>query len=118
MKGIEKVAGDLFRECETEIGKLQNPALRSQSRTILRETAKRYRVLGRDLRATHQRMEPALPALLGQAVFRRHNLNAKAITSLKRVSLEIDGGVPELVRNIEASIQEADAFIATMEKAE
>jgi hypothetical protein len=118
IEGIEKVAGDLFREWEGEIGKMRDPALKTRSRAMLRETAKHYQVLDRKLLATHKRMEPVLQAFRDQVIFLKHNLNAKAITSLKKTSLEIDGDVSVLVKEIEASIQEADAFIATMEKAE
>lgn len=118
IEGIEKVAADLFLEWETEIGKMRDPALKSKSRVILRDTAKRYQVLNRKLRATRKRMEPVLQVFRDQVVFLKHNLNAKAIVSLKKTSVEIDADVAELVKEIEASIQEADAFIATMEKAE
>ena len=118
IESIEKVAGDLFAEWETELGKMKDPALKARSRAMMRDTAKRYQGLDRKLRATHKRMQPVLQTFRDQVVFLKHNLNAKAITSLKTTSVEIDADVSALVKEIEASIQEADAFIATMEKAE
>ena len=118
IEGIEKVAGDLFREWESEIGKMRDAGLKSKSRAILRDTARRFQVLDKKLRATEKRMEPVLQAFRDQVVFLKHNLNAKAITSLKTTSVEIDADVSELVKEIDGSIREADAFIGAMEKAD
>jgi hypothetical protein len=63
-------------------------------------------------------MQPVLRAFHGKVLFLKHNLNAKAIASLKKDALEIDGDVGALVKDLEASIAEADAFIASMTQAE
>jgi hypothetical protein len=62
------------------------------------------------------RLEPALQPLRDQVLFLKHNLNAKAIGSLSKEVAVIESKVDDLVRDMEASIREADAFIATLGK--
>jgi hypothetical protein len=44
-------------------------------------------------------------------LFLKHNLNAAAISSLQTTAGGIESDVQQLVRDMEASIAEADAFI-------
>jgi hypothetical protein len=60
-------------------------------------------------------MDPVLTAFRDQVLFLKHNLNAAAIASLEGNAREIRGDVDALIRNMEKSIAEADAFIATLE---
>jgi len=48
-------------------------------------------------------------------LFLKHNLNAQAIASLGAQVGEIDSKVQDLVREMEASIAEANEFIAAMD---
>jgi hypothetical protein len=66
------------------------------------------------MRAAEKRMVPVLAAFRDQVLFLKHNLNARAIQSLKDTSVQIDGEVSRLVKDLELSIQEADSFIASM----
>lgn len=111
---VEKVAKDLFREWEREIEQIQDAALRRQSRSLLVDTQQRYSALLKKMRAAEERMEPVLAAFRDQVLFLKHNLNARAIQSLKETSVQIDGEVGRLVKDLEASIQEADTFISSM----
>jgi hypothetical protein len=111
---VEKVAKDLFVEWEGEIGAIQDASLRAKSRTLLQDTRRRYSGLLTKMRTAEKRMEPVLAAFRDQVLFLKHNLNARAIQSLKDTSVEIDGEVTRLVKDLELSIQEADAFIASM----
>jgi hypothetical protein len=61
-----------------------------------------------------RRMEPVLQAFRDQVVFLKHNLNSRAISSLKETGAKLDVEVSGLVKDLEASIQEADAFIASL----
>lgn len=111
---VEKVAKDLFAEWESEVGTIHDPKLKSKSRALLLDTRKRYAALVKKMRAAEKRMEPVLAAFRDQVLFLKHNLNARAIQSLRETTIEIDGEVTRLVQDLEASIQEADAFIAAM----
>ncbi|MCC6262501.1 MAG: DUF2959 domain-containing protein [Bryobacterales bacterium] len=111
---VEKVAKDLFAEWEGEVGSIHDPQLKSKSRRLLLDTRKRYAALINKMRAAEKRMEPVLSAFRDQVLFLKHNLNARAIQSLKETTIEIDAEVTRLVQDLESSIQEADAFIAAM----
>ncbi len=60
------------------------------------------------------KMEPAPAAFRDQVLFLKHNLNAQAIQSLSDIVLEIDEDVAALIADIEASIAEADEFMAAL----
>jgi hypothetical protein len=47
-------------------------------------------------------------------LFLKHNLNARAISSLQQNAEQIQNDVTKLVREMEASIKEANAFIEQM----
>lgn len=111
---VEKVAKDLFVEWEGEISTIQDASLRSKSRNLLQDTRRRYAGLIAKMRAAEKRMVPVLAAFRDQVLFLKHNLNARAIQSLKDTSVQIDGEVSRLVKDLELSIQEADSFIASM----
>ncbi|MDZ7638152.1 MAG: DUF2959 domain-containing protein [Bryobacterales bacterium] len=111
---VEKVAKDMFGEWEGEINAIQDRTLKSKSRELLLDTRQRYTALLTKMRTAEKRMEPVLAAFRDQVLFLKHNLNAKAIRSLKETTVQIDGEVTKLVADLESSIQEADAFIAAM----
>ncbi len=46
----------------------------------------------------------------------KHNLNAQAIASLKSELVTVEGTIDSLIKDLNASIQEADSFISSMEK--
>ena len=57
-------------------------------------------------------MQPVLTAFRDQVLFLKHNLNSKAIGSLKKSAIEIDNEVGLLIKEIEKSNQQADKTIA------
>jgi len=48
-------------------------------------------------------------------LYLKHNLNARAIASLDKEVTAIEGRVADLIQEMEASIAEANDFIATMQ---
>ena len=115
IKAIENVAGDLFEEWDKEIGEIGSADLRSRSKVLLDDTRDRYGQLIAKMKQAERKMGPVLAAFRDQVLFLKHNLNAQAIQSLQEIALEIDGEVAALVSEIEASIAEADAFVAALE---
>lgn len=113
--GIERVAKAMFREWDQEIGEIGSSDLRSKSRALLDDTQGRYERLIAKMKQAEAKMEPVLSAFRDQVLFLKHNLNAQAIQSLSDVVLEIDDDVAALVADIEASIAEADEFVAALE---
>lgn len=111
---IDKVASDLFAEWDKEIAEMKNGELRGKSRRILRDTKLRQQQYMQKMRATEKKIAPVLQAFQDQVTFLKHNLNAKAIGSLKSTSTKLDSDVAALITDIESSIAEADSFIQSL----
>lgn len=112
---IEDVAEDLFDEWQGELGEIQSLDLRERSQATLRETRDRYEQLIDAMRRAESQMGPVLALFKDHVLFLKHNLNALAITSLQGELVSIEDDVAGLIADMEASIAEADAFIATIE---
>jgi hypothetical protein len=113
---IEKVAEDLFEEWEGEIGEISRADLRRKSSAKLAETRGRYGRLMTAMRRAERKMDPVLIAFRDQVLFLKHNLNASAIASLEAEASGIQSDVDALVRDLTASIREADAFLESLEQ--
>ena len=113
---VEEVAGDLFAEWEAELEQYSQERLRRASRRQLDQTKDRYGELIRRMRAAEERIEPVLVAFRDQVLFLKHNLNARAVASLQAELVNVEADVGQLVREMEAAIDEADAFIRGMEE--
>lgn len=116
IRSTEQVAGDLFEEWEHEIGQISRADLRRRSAAQLARTRTRYDRLIAAMKRAERKMDPVLTAFRDQVLFLKHNLNASAIASLESDSAEIQGEVDALVRDMQESIREADAFLAELEK--
>jgi len=112
---IEDVSEDLFAEWKQELEQYDNAELRAKSEQTMIETKDRYADLIAAMRRAEVKMEPVLAMFGDQVLFLKHNLNAKAITSLQGSLASIESDVGILIRDMETSIAEADAFIAAME---
>lgn len=113
--GVEEVAGDLFAEWESELERIQSRDLRRRSAERLGETRERYEAMHAAMRRAESRMEPVITAFRDQVLFLKHNLNARAIASLQGTVVSVEGDVKRLLDELDASIREADAFLATLE---
>lgn len=114
IESVEDVAGALFEEWRDEIGEYTSAKLRSQSQKQYRATKASYAKLIQAMKSAAAKMDPVLAAFKDQVLFLKHNLNAKAIASLEGELASIRADVDTLVKEMEKSIAEADAFIATM----
>ena len=112
IESIDHVARDLFEEWEGEIGQMSNGRLKSESNKLLSDSRSRHQQLIRQMQTSERKMEPVLQAFRDQVLFLKHNLNSKAIGSLKKSAMEIDNEVGALIREIERSNQQADQTIA------
>jgi hypothetical protein len=111
---IEQVSGDMFGEWDKELSGMSNADLRSKSNGLLKATRRRYTDLIRKMKTVESKAKPVLKAFEDQVLFIKHNLNAEAITSLKSNVVKMDADVQILIRDIETSTKEADAFIASL----
>lgn len=116
IKAVEDVAEALFDEWEAELAQYSNASLRSTSARELARTRQDYRTLIQRMQAAERRIEPVLSVLRDQVLFLKHNLNAQAIASLQSELGRVEGDVSSLIREMEAAIREADAFIGRMEE--
>ncbi|MCK9605477.1 MAG: DUF2959 domain-containing protein [Methylomonas sp.] len=113
---IEDVSEALFSEWEKELTEYSNASLRQNSQQKLVSTRQHYKQLITAMRQAEAKIEPVLSVFRDQVLFLKHNLNAQAIASLKGQLGSVQSDVTALVAAMEKSINEADAFIQTMEK--
>jgi len=111
---VEDVAGALFEEWKEEIQQYTNRDLRRSSQAKLAETKTKYAHLLRAMKKASAKMDPVLAAFKDQVLYLKHNLNAQAITALEGELVTIQGDVSALIKEMEASIAEADDFINTL----
>lgn len=113
---VEDVAEALFDEWEDELALYSSDSLRRSSAEKLKETRRHYESLMKAMRRVEARIEPVLAPLRDQVLYLKHNLNARAIASLKSELGRVEGNVSRLVNEMEASIREADTFIRRLEE--
>jgi hypothetical protein len=111
---VDSVAQDLFTEWQKELGEYQDPQLKHSSEEKLRDTKARYNQMLAAMRNAESKMDPVLQKFKEQVLYLKHNLNAQAISSLQTQVTGIQGDVDKLIRDMDASIQEANAFISQM----
>ena len=108
---VEDVSIALFKEWEQELDQYESQKLRAQSEQQLNETKIRYEQLMSAMRMAESRIEPVLKPFRDQVLFLKHNLNAKAIASLRGELLQVEADTEQLIKELEVSIAEADRFI-------
>jgi len=111
---VEDVSEALFREWEAELGQYSNARLRRVSRQKLNRTRSHYSQLIKAMKRAEKKMGPVLAAFKDQVLFLKHNLNAQAIASLKQELVSVESDIASLIKDMEASIGEADSFITAM----
>lgn len=111
---MDQVAKDLFDEWEKEIKQMTTPSYQTESRRQLRETRDRYSAMHSALARAEKTMQPALARLRDQVLFLKHNLNARAVDSLKKKGEGLQTDIDRVIREVNASIEKADRFIQEM----
>ena len=114
IQSIDQVSNDLFKEWQGEISAMDNGKLKSQDTIMLRNAKTRQATYMRAMRRTEDQITPVLKAFHDQVLFLKHNLNARAIGSLKSTSAGLQSDVAGLVQSIDASSQEADKLISSL----
>ncbi len=113
---VEDVAEALFAEWSKELEQYSRSDLRRSSEKKLRETRSHYQRLIKAMRKAERSMDPPLEAFQDQVLYLKHNLNARAIASLKGELASVKSDIGVLIRDMEKSIAEADSFIKDLEK--
>lgn len=112
---IEDVSEALFSEWEQEITQYSSATLKRSSQQKLSKTRAHYQQLIAAMKQAESKIAPVLTVFKDQVMFLKHNLNAQAITSLKGELQTVQSDVSSLIAAMESSINEANAFIKTME---
>lgn len=113
---VESVADALFSEWKKELGQYSSADLRRKSEDKLAQTKARYTDMLTAMKRAEQRIDPVLKPLRDQVLYLKHNLNARAIGSIKGELVKVDAHVDRLLKDMNRSIAEADKFIQSMEK--
>ena len=111
---VQSVADALFAEWKEEIKQYSNPAMRKNSEAQLKQTKGQYNKLLKAMKRAESKMAPVLAAFKDQVLYLKHNLNARAIASLKGELTKIETNVSRLIKEMESSIKEADTFISNL----
>ncbi|WP_319404533.1 DUF2959 family protein [uncultured Desulfosarcina sp.] len=111
---VERIAADLFKEWEAEIAAIENVKFKSKSRASLQDTRNRFARLQRSMARAEASMDPVLTNLQDYVLYLKHNLNAQAVSSLRKEVTDIEADVSSLIADMNRSIKEADAFVKTM----
>ena len=114
IKDVESVAKALFNEWEDELEEYSSDELKRSSQKKLDETNRKYEKLIAAMKRAEDKIEPVLNAFRDQVLFLKHNLNAQAISSLQDEVVSVSADVSVLIKEMEASIAEANEFISGM----
>lgn len=112
---IENVSDALFTEWKQEITEYSNASMKQNSQKKLDATQAHYQQFIRSMKQAEAKIQPILTVFHDQVMYLKHNLNARAIASLKGELGNIQSDVSNLIASMEKSINEANAFISTME---
>ena len=112
---VEDVAEDLFDEWQEELNQYTSSRLRKSSARKLAETRRQYAKLISAMKRAERKIEPVLNAFRDQVLYLKHNLNAQAIASLQSELVSIESDVARLIKDMDASISEANEFIKSMQ---
>ena len=107
ISAVESVADALFEEWSDELDLYTSPSLRRASERQYKSTQKKYQRLLASMRRVEESMQPVLATMRDNVLFLKHNLNARAIDTLKGELGSINRDMSKLVKNMQLSIAEA-----------
>lgn len=111
---VEDVAEALFEEWKDELNQYTSSSMKRSSEKKLNQTRSEYKKLIAAMKRAETKMDPVLGAFRDQVLFLKHNLNARAISSLKQELVSVRSDISILIKEMENSIGEADAFIKSL----
>ncbi len=114
IKSVDEVAKALFAEWKAELSEYQSDSLRRVSQQNLDNTQQRYSAIYKKMQISQQRVEPVLRVLQDNTLYLKHNLNARAVSSISNEVLVVEDKVAQLIQQMETSINESNSFIQSM----
>jgi hypothetical protein len=115
IRKVENVSEALFEEWQEEISQYHSDKLKQDSEKKLQKTKAHYKRLIAAMKQAEKKIHPVLIAFHDQVLYLKHNLNSQAITSLQAELTSMEGDIDILIKDMEASIQEADSFIQSLQ---
>ena len=112
--GVESVAEALFSEWETELNEYSSAKLKRDSQRQLEQTRRRFTQLMSAMQKAERTIDPVLASLKDNVLYLKHNLNARAIASLRGELATVNNDVARLLDAMNAAIDESNAFIAEL----
>lgn len=109
---VRNVAKSLFTEWQGEVNEISDASLKSKSQNLFDKTQSAYEEMIARMDRAAGTMAPVLQSFKDRVLFIKGNLNAQAIASLKGTEVELGTEIDKLIKEMEASIKEADEFIA------
>ena len=117
INNVDSVAQAMFTEWTKELDQYTDASLKADSAAKLADSKQRYAGLLAAMRKSEASMGPVLDKFNNYVLYLKHNLNAAAIGSLSNTAAGIDNSVQDLVKQMNASIDEANTFVEHMKKA-
>lgn len=114
VNAVESVAEALFDEWQEELEQFTSQNLRRDSERQLRDTRHRYSRLISSMRRAESAIDPVLTTLKDNVLYLKHNLNARAIASLRNELGNVNAHVDKLIEAMQKAIDESNSFIAEM----
>lgn len=111
---VESVAEALFDEWQSELGEYTNANLRRESERQLKDTQRRYERLIASMHKAERSIDPVLSSLKDNVLYLKHNLNARAIASLKGELGTVNTNVNALILAMQDAIAESNKFISEL----
>ena len=112
---VESVADALFDEWTAELEEYSSASLRRDSERQLNQTRRRYERLMTSMRNAEKTIDPVLDSLRDNVLYLKHNLNARAIASLKGELSNVNQDVSNLIDAMQRAIDESNTFISQMQ---
>ncbi len=113
---VVTATNNLLSEWREELSQYHDASFKQRAESQFDATRLRAESLIAAMRKAQSKTEPVLSAFKDQVLFLKHNLNTQAISSLEKESGIIEQDVSQLIRDMELSIAEAEAFIKELSK--
>ena len=111
---LEDVSDALFDEWKAELSEYSSASLRRDSERKLQQTRRQYERLITSMRKAEKTIDPVLASLKDNVLYLKHNLNARAIASLKGELGNVNQDVSRLLDAMQSAIKESDTFISQL----
>ncbi|MFT7687788.1 MAG: hypothetical protein ACI9FB_003145 [Candidatus Azotimanducaceae bacterium] len=111
---VESVSDALFTEWEGELQEYASASLKRDSERKLQETRRQYQRLMKAMRRAERTIDPVLSSLKDNVLYLKHNLNARAIASLKGELGSVNDDVERLISAMQSAINESNTFVSQL----